>query len=313
MAQQEEGRQARTVRAPQAVRLNRRVVKAALPVLLFVSLFAASATASAQLLRLLAPLPILARLSPITELVGIEIVAADAATAAGGLSAPVVLANDDQLGLSAMDEASLMAMDATPRSRRATVPSQQLVAAPGGVLAQGGDQVGLYPLQTVEPDFPTVRTQQSSDCPDEDEDGVCDRDDQCRRTPTGYPVLENGCYLTAPTPNKRVTTAHIEGAMYFNAGSAELDAAGERTVQAWARALAQHTRRVTILGYADGSGESAANQRLSLRRAMTVRRLLLAAGLPQQRIAGVRGRGAAQRDGTASLRERRVELWLSPR
>lgn len=281
--------------------------------LVLISLAGVSSPASAQLLRLLAPLPILARLSPVTELVGVEIVAADT-VAAESMSAPVMLGPGDDLGLSATDEASLTAMDATPRSRRAA--TSQLVAAPDGLLARGGDQMGLYPLQTVQPDFPEVRTQNVTDCPDEDGDGVCDRDDQCRRTPPGHPVMANGCYISgrddrSPSPQSEVSAAQLEAAVYFVPGSAELDAAGKKTIQAVAQALLRRSGQVLVLGYADATGDADGNRQLSLRRANAVRAVLLAAGLPEQRLAGVRGRGVADAAAGASLRGRRVELWVA--
>lgn len=306
--------QAKRMGALQTSRICRRALSGALMLLVPLSLAGVSSPASAQLLRLLAPLPILARLSPVTELVGIEIVAADTATAEA-MSGPVMLGPEDDLGLSATDEAALTAMDATPRSRRAAA-SQQLVAAPDGLLAQGGDQMGLYPLQTVQPYFPEVRTQNVTDCPDEDGDGVCDRDDQCRRTPPGQPVMANGCYLTVSRdrqagPQSSASAAQLEAAVYFVPGSAEVDAAGKKTIQAVAQALSQRTGRVLVLGYADATGDVDGNRQLSLRRANAVRAVLLAAGLPEQRLAGVRGRGVADSAAGASLRGRRVELWVA--
>ena len=305
--------QARTVGFLRTSQVCRKGGKVATLSLALISASVISSPASAQLLRLLAPLPILARLSPITELVGIEIVAADA-VAAESFSGPVMLGPGDDLGMSAGDEASLTAMDEPPRRTRAA-SSQQLVAAPDGVLAQGGDQMGLYPLQTVQPDFPDVRPQTVTDCRDEDGDGVCDRDDQCRRTPPGQPVMANGCYLSAGDssrsgPPSAAPVARLEASAYFAAGSAELDAPGKKTIQLVAQSLSVQAGQVMLIGYADATGEGEANRQLSLRRAQAVRAVLLAAGLPERRIGSVQGRGVADPGAGPSLRGRRVEVWL---
>ena len=184
------------------------------------------------------------------------------------------------------------------------------------LLAQGGDQMGLYPLQTVQPDFPDVRPQNVTDCRDEDGDGVCDRDDQCRRTPPGQPVMDNGCYLSAgdssrPGPPSAAPVARLEAAAYFAAGSADLDAAGKKTIQLVAQSLSVQAGQVMLIGYADATGQIETNRQLSLRRAQAVRSALLAEGLPERRIDSVQGRGVADPGAGPSLRGRRVELWLS--
>jgi OmpA-OmpF porin, OOP family len=106
-------------------------------------------------------------------------------------------------------------------------------------------------------------------------------------------------------------------AVFFAHDSAALDANARKTITAMAsKAIHLSAPRVTIQGHADQSGAAAHNLRLSLRRADTVRAVLIEAGFPAARIAVSAAGESRPRTATpnnAPLREnRRVELIFQP-
>jgi OmpA-OmpF porin, OOP family len=113
----------------------------------------------------------------------------------------------------------------------------------------------------------------------------------------------------APRPMPRNYT------LYFDFNRAELDSSAVPIVeQAAATARSGQATRIAVNGHADRSGSDSYNQRLSERRAETVRQALVARGVPAGDIAIV-GRGEREpsvptADGIREPRNRRVEIVL---
>jgi OOP family OmpA-OmpF porin len=99
----------------------------------------------------------------------------------------------------------------------------------------------------------------------------------------------------------------------FATGSAALDASAEASLRVTAASLlAQPAVRLEVAGYTDDTGSRAANERISLARAESVRTFLVSAGVPEDRLTA-RGYGAddpVASNAMADGRElnRRVEL-----
>lgn len=108
------------------------------------------------------------------------------------------------------------------------------------------------------------------------------------------------------------------GDVLFEFDKAELKASGEQTVDKLADFMEDYGNyRVRVEGYTDSTGEAAYNQTLSLRRAESVRRELLAEGIAPDRIE-VEGLGEQYpktSNSTAAGRQenRRVEIVISDR
>jgi len=101
--------------------------------------------------------------------------------------------------------------------------------------------------------------------------------------------------------------------LYFVSGSDELT---ETSRAELGKALAELKRRpvpdIVVIGHTDSVGELAANDQLSLARAERVRGILVAQGLPAERIRAA-GRGEREllvrtADGVSEPRNRRVEI-----
>lgn len=127
---------------------------------------------------------------------------------------------------------------------------------------------------------------------DSDGDGVMDPADRCPNTPAGTRVDANGC----PVVNSVLDTAKtlvLEG-VNFRTGSAALTPSGRTTLLRAVELLkASPTVRVEIGGHTDNTGSARANTRLSLARANTVKRTLVAAGIDASRFE-VKGYGPSE-------------------
>ena len=117
---------------------------------------------------------------------------------------------------------------------------------------------------------------------DSDGDGVNDDADKCPNTPAGTKVDATGCPVINSVLDT-VKTLVLEG-VNFRTGSAVLTP-GSRTVLLRAVDLlkASPTVRVEIGGHTDNTGRVRTNTRLSLARANTVKRTLVAAGIDASR------------------------------
>lgn len=142
---------------------------------------------------------------------------------------------------------------------------------------------------------------------DEDGDGVADERDACPGTPVGMAVNANGCSALDIT---------LDG-VYFSSGSAELEGASLPVLQKVVKSLnAFPSARVEIGAHTDAQGSDVLNQKLSEKRAASVKSYLVGQGVAAERLE-VRGYGEAQPiadNGTAEGRakNRRVEMKLLP-
>ena len=96
--------------------------------------------------------------------------------------------------------------------------------------------------------------------------------------------------------------------VFYTPFSANLDADASRIVGDAAKAaLAEPSRQVYVLGYADSLGSTQANGTLTRLRAQVVRDALVAAGIPASRIT-LQPKGA--QGGDPGVESRRVEIEL---
>jgi outer membrane protein OmpA-like peptidoglycan-associated protein len=193
----------------------------------------------------------------------------------------------------------------------ANTPAGVKVDATGCPLDSDGDGVN----DSVDrcPNTPRGERVDANGCPlpkDSDNDGVMDNADRCPNTPAGTKVDANGC----PIVNSVLDTAKtvvLEG-VNFRSGSAALMPGSRATLLRAANLLKASTARVEVGGHTDNRGAVRANERLSLARANTVKRTLVAAGVEAGRIE-VKGYGPSEpraTNATAAGRalNRRVEL-----
>lgn len=214
------------------------------------------------------------------------------------------------LGMSLSQQADLAAMDAP-----ATLSSTDLVtlsAAVDGPLANAGDQPALQTPQPLQPVLTIAYAQAAGQrCVDSDADGVCDRDDQCRRTPPRQRVMANGCHLDAAAP------LQLDGVQFAD-NRWTLDRAARNALQQLVAVLRDAGPGIVeIAGHTDARGSARYNLALSEKRAAAVRRYLIESGIAAQRLRA-RGYGESQplrpgSDADSHAANRRVELRLQPR
>ena len=117
---------------------------------------------------------------------------------------------------------------------------------------------------------------------DSDGDGVDDATDKCAGTPKGVAVDASGCAVIEKVVLKGVN---------FATGSARLLPAASGTLRTVASAMkANPAVEVEIGGYTDSVGGPAKNQRLSERRARSVKAFLVGEGIAESRLT-VKGYG----------------------
>jgi outer membrane protein OmpA-like peptidoglycan-associated protein len=142
---------------------------------------------------------------------------------------------------------------------------------------------------------------------DFDGDGVGDSDDLCEKTPSGQPIDEQGC---------PVFSGVIEG-LNFISGSADLTDEAKVILDELAETLlAYPDLRIRVSAHTDSRGDDQENMLLSRRRALTVSKHLVAAGVSKFRLEAV-SYGETKpiasndtRDGR--MQNRRVELIAVP-
>jgi outer membrane protein OmpA-like peptidoglycan-associated protein len=107
-----------------------------------------------------------------------------------------------------------------------------------------------------------------------------------------------------------------EGVVYFDLGSARLDAEDETSLREIADARrTQCTTQITLTGHTDATGSIARNRQLAQQRAEAVRERLISLGVPQEEIAIAAAGEAAPQSQTEDRLNRRVTIVLaaSPR
>ena len=139
---------------------------------------------------------------------------------------------------------------------------------------------------------------------DSDADGVVDSKDLCPNTPQGLKVDENGC---PQAQNLQIN---------FKAGSYDVDAASKANIEKFATFLkAAPMYKVKIVGYTDSIGSAKKNKALSLKRAQSVKQMLVNLGVAAERIS-VEGRGeenpiASNKTKEGRAKNRRIEAELT--
>jgi len=111
-------------------------------------------------------------------------------------------------------------------------------------------------------------------CIDNDADGVCDKDDQCLRTPKGAKVDYRGCWVL--------------GDVFFDFDKSDIKSRFYPELNAVVRVLNKDASlKVRIEGNTDNIGTAKYNMGLSERRANSVMAYLLNAGINQNRLSAV--------------------------
>ena len=168
---------------------------------------------------------------------------------------------------------------------------------------------------------------------DSDGDGVLDTDDKCPNTPKGIEVKENGCCLDGDkdgvpdyrdkcpeTPagvkvDKNGCARSVVLDIVFENASSEINKENSAKLQDYADFMKDNTNySVTLVGYTDSVGSQKNNQKLSEKRAESVKADLIKRGVEASRIIAV-GKGEANpvADNTTAegrAQNRRIEAEL---
>ena len=140
---------------------------------------------------------------------------------------------------------------------------------------------------------------------DSDKDGVFDPQDKCPGTPAGFKVDADGCPLTA--------TLHLNFAFDSNK---IVDADSTQKVTDFATFMKESPAyKASITGHTDSIGKEAYNQKLSEKRAETVKTMLVEQGVAADRLTTA-GKGetmpvASNKTKEGRAENRRIEVELS--
>jgi len=108
---------------------------------------------------------------------------------------------------------------------------------------------------------------------DDDNDGVLNSKDICPNTPLGEAVNEDGC--------SKIITLHVT----FPNDSSKIETSSYNVVQKYADFLNKYTAySAKIVGHTDSRGSAAYNQKLSERRANSIKDMLIEKGVPASRV-----------------------------
>lgn len=155
----------------------------------------------------------------------------------------------------------------------------------GIVLAGINYSFGAKPEPVKEEPAPTPAPVVAAPAPvaplDSDKDGVIDPNDKCPNTPTWATVDADGC------PIKR--TLRIN----FPFDSAKIPQQEKGEISDFAAFLKKEQYNVNLIGHTDSTGAEAYNQKLSEKRAASVKKALQAEGIEESRLSSA-GRGESQ-------------------
>jgi OOP family OmpA-OmpF porin len=135
------------------------------------------------------------------------------------------------------------------------------------------EQVFLTKVEKVEV-VEEVVVVKPAPCIDNDSDGVCDKDDQCLKTPKGAKVDYRGCWVL--------------GDVFFDFDKSDIKSRFYPELNAVVKVLNKDPLlKVRIEGNTDNMGSAKYNMGLSERRANSVMEYLVNAGIDQSRLSAV--------------------------
>lgn len=166
------------------------------------------------------------------------------------------------------------------------------------------DKDGVYDYKDACPGTPEGIVVDPVGCPlDSDKDGVYNYKDECPGTPESFKVDKKGCPLSKKLMiNFAINDATIEEGSYPK-------------VEEFAKFLKENPQyHAEIVGHTDSVGTKQKNMRLSQRRAISVKKALIAEGISASRLTS-RGRGelepiANNRTKEGRRQNRRIEVKL---
>ena len=88
-----------------------------------------------------------------------------------------------------------------------------------------------------------------------------------------------------PAPKPAAVAVSLPAKVYFDVGSAAVDAEGSKTIAKVADRIKKDNLKVAITGYTDKTGDVAKNEELAKSRAMAVRDALKAGGVAEANMA----------------------------
>lgn len=213
------------------------------------------------------------------------------------------------LGMSNSELSNLAVMDLSEDEFAALQVFVDEVPVASLVTQQGNDQPAIAAKTTLNPQYRGGQVQVAMlACADKDQDGVCDRDDQCLNTPASVATMGNGCHLEGPV------SLRLDGVIFLP-GSASLTSAAEFELQTAVALLKQNLDyAVLVAGHTDDRGRADSNRHLSHARAMAVLDFLHSQGIEKSRLKA-KGFGEdkpiADNSGEVGrAKNRRVELQL---
>ena len=165
----------------------------------------------------------------------------------------------------------------------------------------------------VIPKFESIAKAQEEDNTDSDLDGVPDSRDRHPNTPAGSFVNYYGEPLTAEEINRILgnSASNPEATIYYELNSYQVTSNSEIAIAQVASKLYNNPNyRAEIVGYCDNSGSDDFNQKLSLKRAETIKNILIKQyGIDASRISIV-GKGKTQGPKDKFIVNRRCDVFI---